>query len=96
MVLHLRKPKSSKKVQWQEEVVDNELLGRKRSKCKYKIYINTNVYLGCCIYTKPHKTDGDDSSSDDDSDWDDNCCHEHKVGRSYVPHNKGNTTPTDN
>lgn len=34
LVLRLHKPKSEKKVQWGEEVVDNELLGRKSSKCK--------------------------------------------------------------
>ena len=37
--------------------------------------------LGCCIYTKPHHNIGD---SDDESD--DDCCHEHKVGRGHVPH----------
>ena len=35
MVLHLRgKPKTEKKVQWGEEVVDNEFMGRKKSKCE--------------------------------------------------------------
>ena len=36
MVLHLRgKPKTEKKVQWGEEVVDNEFMGRKKSKCEW-------------------------------------------------------------
>ena len=34
LVLHLHKPKSEKKVQWGEEVIDNEFLGKKSSKCK--------------------------------------------------------------
>ncbi|XP_003388545.1 PREDICTED: protein phosphatase 1 regulatory subunit 11-like [Amphimedon queenslandica] len=75
MVLHLRgKPKTDKKVQWGEEVVDNEFMGKKKSKC-------------CCIYTKPHKNGDDSDTSDDDGDWDD-CCHEHKVARQRVPHSK--------
>lgn len=41
MVLHLRKPKTGKKIQWQEGVVDNEFLGRKRSKC----IINQYIYI---------------------------------------------------
>ena len=39
MVLHLRgKPMTEKKVQrgrWGEEVVDNEFMGRKKSKCEW-------------------------------------------------------------
>ena len=67
LVLKLRKPKSDKKVQWQEGVVDNEFMGKKSSKC-------------CCIYSKPHKFGESDSESDDDS-GDDDCCHEHRVAR---------------
>lgn len=36
MVLTLRKPKSSKKVEWAEDTVDNEHLGRKKSKCRFR------------------------------------------------------------
>ena len=32
--LVLRKPKKSKKIQWSEETVDNENMGKKKSKCK--------------------------------------------------------------
>ena len=32
--LKLRKPKSDKKVKWTEETVDNENMGKKKSKCK--------------------------------------------------------------
>lgn len=34
MVLTLKKPQSSKKVGWAQDTVDNEHLGRKKSKCK--------------------------------------------------------------
>jgi protein phosphatase 1 regulatory subunit 11 len=52
VVLRLQKPKTDKKVQWMEGVVDNEFLGRKSSKC-------------CCIYTDPNKTNDSDSDDDD-------------------------------
>lgn len=32
-MLTLHKPKTDRKVQWQEGVVDNELMGKKKSKC---------------------------------------------------------------
>ncbi|XP_068732158.1 E3 ubiquitin-protein ligase PPP1R11-like [Montipora capricornis] len=60
MVLKLKKPKTEKKVQWDESAVDNEFMGKKTSKC-------------CCIYSKP-KIFGE-SSSDSDSDDDDGCHH---------------------
>ena len=72
LLLKLHKPKSDKKVQWQEGVVDNEFMGKKSSKC-------------CCIYSKPHKFNESDSDSDSNSD-DDDCCHEHRVARKRIPH----------
>ncbi|XP_020602698.1 protein phosphatase 1 regulatory subunit 11-like [Orbicella faveolata] len=59
LVLKLKKPKTEKKVQWDESAVDNEFMGKKTSKC-------------CCIYSKP-KMFGD-SSSESDSD-DEGCNH---------------------
>ena len=53
LVLRLCKPKTDKKVQWDENVVDNEFLGRKSSKC-------------CCIYTPPKKDEEDSDSDSDD------------------------------
>lgn len=35
LVLRLRKPKTDKKVSWDEEVVDNEFMGKKSSKCDH-------------------------------------------------------------
>ncbi|XP_048588107.1 E3 ubiquitin-protein ligase PPP1R11 isoform X2 [Nematostella vectensis] len=57
--LKLKKPKNDKKVQWNQETVDNEHMGKKKSKC-------------CCIYHKPRMF-GESSSSESDSD--DDCCH---------------------
>jgi len=37
--LRLRKPKSSKKVQWTQGTVDNEHLNKKKSKCIYCFHI---------------------------------------------------------
>jgi len=33
VTLVLRKPKQKKKIQWTEETVDNEHMGKKKSKC---------------------------------------------------------------
>lgn len=55
LLLRLKKPKTDKKVQWDETAVDNEFMGKKTSKC-------------CCIYSKP-KIFGE-SSSESDSDGD--------------------------
>ena len=38
------------------------------------------ITIGCCIYSKPHKFDESDTSGDEDND---DCCHEHKVGRHH-------------
>lgn len=62
--LRLRAPDTSSRprVQWAEDVVDNEGMGKKKSKV-------------CCIYHKPHEPgdseDDEDSSSSDDSESDD-------------------------
>ena len=62
-----KKEKDKKRVGWSAETVDNEHLGRKKSKC-------------CCVYVKPHKFKagpggpGEDSSGDDsDGDECDHC-----------------------
>lgn len=34
LLLKLKKPKTNKKVQWDESAVDNEFMGKKTSKCK--------------------------------------------------------------
>jgi len=53
--LTLKKVKEEKKkIQWTEDTVDNEGLGKKKSKC-------------CCQYKKP-RGNLDESSSDSDSD----------------------------
>uniref|UniRef100_A0A1B0DFA1 E3 ubiquitin-protein ligase PPP1R11 n=1 Tax=Phlebotomus papatasi TaxID=29031 RepID=A0A1B0DFA1_PHLPP len=50
--LRLHKPKSDKKVSWGSETVDNEGMGKKKSKC-------------CCVYHKPLSF-GESSSEDED------------------------------
>lgn len=62
--LRLRaEPQERRRIQWAEDVVDNEGMGKKSSKV-------------CCIYHKPHEpgdsdSDSSDSSSSSDSDSDD-------------------------
>lgn len=60
----LKKPKSklTKKVSWTEDTVDNETLGRKKSKC-------------CCIYQKPREEL--DESTDSDSEGECEHCSGH-------------------
>jgi len=55
--LKLKKGAEKKKIQWTEDTVDNEGLGKKKSKC-------------CCQYKKPRANL--DESSGDESD-DDGC-----------------------
>ncbi|XP_055684821.1 E3 ubiquitin-protein ligase PPP1R11-like [Lutzomyia longipalpis] len=50
--LRLHKPKSDKKVSWNSDTVDNEGMGKKKSKC-------------CCVYHKPLNF-GESSSEDED------------------------------
>lgn len=61
LVLKLKKPKTDKKVQWDESAVDNEFMGKKTSKC-------------CCIYSKPRIFGESSSDSDSDNDDDDDGC----------------------
>ncbi|CAD6997638.1 protein phosphatase 1 regulatory subunit 11 [Ceratitis capitata] len=50
--LRLKKPKPDRQVAWKEGTIDNEDMGKKKSKC-------------CCIYKKPVNF-GESSSSDDE------------------------------
>ncbi|CAG5119631.1 unnamed protein product [Candidula unifasciata] len=65
-VLHLRlqPPKNESKVKWSTDTVDNECMGKKKSKC-------------CCIYRKPKVFGEADTSSSSDSD---DSCTEHCRG----------------
>ena len=42
VTLKLRKPKTNKKVAWKTGVVDNEHMGKKKSKCKYSGAVSGN------------------------------------------------------
>ncbi|KAL1491653.1 hypothetical protein ABEB36_012217 [Hypothenemus hampei] len=59
VTVKLKKPRPDRKVQWSTETVDNENLGKKKSKC-------------CCIYNKPRKF-GESSSSDSSDDECEHC-----------------------
>ena len=59
--LKLQKRDSKKSVNWTEDTIDNENMGKKKSKC-------------CCVYVKPKAFD-QDSSDDDDGDDNDECDH---------------------
>ena len=54
---------SSRRLQWDEKVVDNEHMGKKSSK---STNIDRIVRLVCCIYHKPKKFDEDSSDSSSD------------------------------
>jgi len=56
------KKKQTKKIRWTEDTVDNEGLGKKKSKC-------------CCQYTPP-RTHLDQSSSEEEEE-EDHCCPGH-------------------
>ncbi|ERL91509.1 hypothetical protein D910_08839 [Dendroctonus ponderosae] len=58
ITVKLKKPKKGRKVQWSTETVDNENLGKKKSKC-------------CCIYKKPREFG--ESSSDESDDECEHC-----------------------
>ena len=51
----IKKGSEKKKVQWTNETVDNEHLGKKKSKC-------------CCVYVKKKNFDVSDSEESDDGD----------------------------
>ncbi|XP_062499412.1 E3 ubiquitin-protein ligase PPP1R11-like [Corticium candelabrum] len=61
LVLKLKKPKSQKKVEWDSNAVDNEHMGKKKSKC-------------CCIYHK-QRGFGESDSESDTSDKELDHCH---------------------
>jgi protein phosphatase 1 regulatory subunit 11 len=81
--------RSPRQIQWADNVVDNELLNRKKSKSEHPFlfqYISVFFYglidpsfAVCCIYHRP-RMPGDDSSSDSSSDSD---------SESDSPNNKG-------
>ncbi|KAK0171138.1 hypothetical protein PV328_008895 [Microctonus aethiopoides] len=81
--LCLRKPRSSKKVQWTSSTVDNENMNKKKSKC-------------CCIYEKPK--DFGESSSDESDDECEHChghkeAHKQKLPGSVVSHDSISSQP---
>lgn len=85
VTVKLRKARNrlEKKVSWTEDTVDNEGLGKKKSKC-------------CCVYQKPVKNDPeeDNSSSDSSSDESDDGECEHCSGHVEKSKSKQKSSPT--
>lgn len=81
---------SQRRIQWAEDVVDNEGLGRKKSKGAFvvqnKLLQLIDVLLVCCIYHRPKGVDesSDESSSSSDSSSDESDFDEAR-GRRKVP-----------
>lgn len=71
--------KTGPRVAWDDDVVDNEHMGKKKSKSTSSFSIITFDYLPhfivCCIYHKPRPFDesSSDESSDSDSDSNSSC-----------------------
>lgn len=61
--LKLKKKKPTKKIQWTEDTVDNEGLGKKKSKV-------------CCQYTKPRTHLDQSSSEEEEEEGDHHGCHQ--------------------
>ncbi|GFO48991.1 protein phosphatase 1 regulatory subunit 11 [Plakobranchus ocellatus] len=85
LTLRLQQPgRPEQKVKWSSDTVDNEFMGKKKSKC-------------CCIYEKP-KVFGESDSSSEDEDGDDSCtphCRGHKK-KCYRHGKKGHDHDHDN
>lgn len=80
-VLRLRGgPVRRQKVVWSEETVDNEGMGKKKSKSRcdfldsklvWRQRVKTNVILVCCIYHRPKAFDESSSESSSSSEGED-------------------------
>ena len=44
-MLRLHKPKTDKKIHWEEGVVDNEFMGKKKSKCESVNHVDMRCRL---------------------------------------------------
>lgn len=72
-VLRLRGgPNRRQKVVWSEETVDNEGMGKKRSKSPFRLHLRPDMTdesdLVCCIYHRPKAYDESSSESSSDSE----------------------------
>ncbi|KAF9543141.1 hypothetical protein CPC08DRAFT_716796 [Agrocybe pediades] len=82
--LHLRgarRPNNRPRVAWNEDVIDNEGCGKKKSKI-------------CCIYHKPRRFDESSDESDSDSDSDSSCSG--NPGHNHANHNHANHNHSHN
>ncbi|KAH7719049.1 Protein phosphatase inhibitor containing protein [Aphelenchoides avenae] len=74
LLLRLREPDATPRVRWAAETVDNEHLGKKKSKC-------------CCIYKKQRRWD--ESSSDSEDECETGHCRGHVEKRRQGPPGDG-------
>lgn len=73
-VLRLRGgPVRRNHVAWSSETIDNEGMGKKKSKSKSALVLADTVV--CCIYHKPRKFDESSSESDSSGEDGESCCH---------------------
>lgn len=69
----------SQRVAWDEDVVDNEGCGKKKSKSEFVSHsrVLCRDLVVCCIYNKPRRFDESSSEDDSDSDSKSECGHIH-------------------
>ena len=77
------KPKA--RVNFAVGTIDNENMGKKKSKCKFLIQFNLKsecffYFLVCCIFNGGHKLESSSSSGEEDHDTHD-CAGKHHGGR---------------
>ncbi|PAA79823.1 hypothetical protein BOX15_Mlig022163g7 [Macrostomum lignano] len=77
VTLHLidNSTQDSRQVQFAQDTVDNEHLGKKKSKC-------------CCVYKKPRKFDPDNPDKSDSEDEDGHACTMHCQGHTQKSYHK--------
>ena len=99
--LHLRTTRQTgPRVAWDEDVIDNEGFGKKKSKSNFYFpFLPSNCFsftffvLVCCIYHKPRRFDESSSSDDSSSDSDSGSCSLHDHDHSGHNHNHRHSPP---
>lgn len=97
-------PRSRPAVTWNEDVVDNEGMGKKKSKSEYSDghidtkYVIIPLVSVCCIYHKPKRFDessDEEDSSDSEDDKSDNDHNSHHHHHHHHHHHRGTQRPLD-
>ncbi|XP_071538731.1 E3 ubiquitin-protein ligase PPP1R11 isoform X2 [Panulirus ornatus] len=74
--LKLHKPRT-KKVSWTNDTIDNENMGKKKSKC-------------CCVYVKPHELNESSSDSEDECEHCSGHVEKKKKNQPHLEESQGN------